>query len=429
VRASLPVRSFGWAIRMPRRRWLWAAAALAALLALARAFAPDPVLVDTALAGRGALSVTLDDDGRTRVRERYTVSAPIQGRLLRAALDPGDAVRAGETVVAEFAPVASTLLDARSRAEAQARILRAQARLREAEALRKQAEADLEFASAELARVRELREREIQPLAAVEKAEREERRATEGLRASSSGVQVARFELELARASLGEVPGKQQEGATAGKDGTLELRSPIDGIVLRIHEESARTLPAGAPILEVGNTRALEVVADYLSQDAVKIQPGMPAWIVGWGGEEETGEERTLRARVRVVEPAGFTKVSALGVEEQRVNVILDPVLLDPEGPDAQAWSALGDGYRVEVRIELWQQEAVLRVPTGALFRDGESWAAFVVDGDRALLRRVQLGRQNGLEAQVLSGLAEGERVILYPTELVREGTRVEPRT
>jgi HlyD family secretion protein len=422
VRESLPLRSFDWVARIPRRRWLWIAAGALAVLGLVRAFAPEPVLVDSALATRGPLSVTLDDDGRTRVRERYTVSAPIQGRLLRTTLDPGDPVRPAETVVAEFAPVAPTLLDARSRAEAQARILRAEARLREAEALREQAEADLKFAQAELTRARELRERDIQPLAAVEKAEREQRRATEGLRASSFGVQVARFELELARASLGEGAAPQPE-SSASKDGTLQLRSPIEGIVLRIFEESARTLPAGAPILEVGSTRALEVVADYLSQDAVKIQPGMPALITGWGGEGQGGEERVLRARVRLVEPAGFTKVSALGVEEQRVNVILDP-----DG-DPEIWSALGDGYRVEVRILLWEQQDVLRVPTGALFRDGESWAAFVIEGDRAVLRRLELGRQNGLQAQVASGLSQGERVILYPTELVRDGTTVEPRS
>jgi HlyD family secretion protein len=430
VRDSLPIRSLGWAIHMPRRRWLWIAAAALALLGLVRAFAPEPVLVDTALVARGRLAVTLDDDGRTRVRERYTVSAPIQGRLLRTTLDPGDPVRAAESVVAEFAPVAPTLLDARSRAEAQARMLRAEARMREAQALREQAEADLKFAQAELARVRELRERDIQPLAAVEKAEREERRANEGLRASSFGVQVARFELEQARASVGEGP-TAQDGA--GKDGKLELRSPIEGIVLRVFEESSRTLNAGEPILEVGNTRLLEVVADYLSQDAVKIQPGMTALIAGWGGEGQGGEERVLRARVRLVEPAGFTKVSALGVEEQRVNVVLDPdggasEAKPSEGQDAQAWAALGDGYRVEVRILLWEQENVLRVPTGALFRDGESWAVFAVEDDRAVLRRLELGRQNGLDAQVVSGLSEGDRVVLYPTELVRDGTLVEPR-
>jgi HlyD family secretion protein len=422
VRDSLPLRSLDWAARVPRRRWLWIAGAGLALLGLVRAFAPEPVLVDTGLVARKTLSVTLDDDGRTRVRERYTVSAPIQGRLLRTTLDPGDPVRAAETVVAEFAPMTPTLLDARSRAEAQARVLRAEARLREAQALREQAEADLKFTKAELARVQELRERDIQPLAAVERAERENRRASEGLRASSFGVQVARFELEQARASLGEGPAAQTE-PSARKDGTLALRSPIDGIVLRIHEESSRTLNAGEPILEVGNTRLLEVVADYLSQDGVKIQPGMPALIVGWGGETQAGEERILHALVRRVEPAGFTKVSALGVEEQRVNVVLDP-----DG-DSEAWSALGDGYRVEVRVVLWEQSNVLCVPAGALFRDGESWAAFVVDDERAVLRRLELGRQNGLDAEVVSGLVEGDRVVLYPTELVRDGTAVEPRT
>ncbi len=411
------------------RRALWIAFAALVVFLAARAFRPMPILVDVAAVERGTLRVTADDDGRTRVRERYMVSAPVDGRLLRTVLDPGDAVVANETLIAEFAPVLPHLLDARSRAEAEARLGRAEAALEQADARRAEAEAELTFAKAELERARNLVSGGIGTREALERAERDERRATSALRAAELAVQVARYELELAGASLvGPAAPAESEPRAGGNgepleaDGRLLLRSPIDGVVLRVFEESARTLLAGTPILEVGTTSALEIVADYLSQDAVKIEPGMPALVTGWGGEAAPGEEHVLRGVVRVVEPGGFTKVSALGVEEQRVNVIVDPL------GDLDEWAALGDGYRVELRIVLWEADGVSIVPTGALFREGDRWAVFVVEDGETHPRVVELGHRSGLAAEVLAGLAEGERVVLYPSELVGAGTRVDVR-
>ena len=193
----------------------------------------------------------------------------------------------------------------------------------------------------------------------------------------------------------------------------LRIRSPISGRVLRVFEESSRPLASGAPILEVGNTGSLELVADYLTQDAVRVRRGMKVFVAGWGGRDESGEERILEATVRTVEPGGFMKISALGVEEQRVNVIADPV------GDPAEWATLGDGFRVELRILLWEQSEVLRVATGALFRDREGWAVFRIEGDRAFRRSVKIGRRSALHAQVLGGLAAGDRVVLYPSDLL----------
>ncbi len=423
------------------RRFVWISLAALVVVLIVRAFRGSPVLVDVATIGRGLLRVTVDDDGRTRVRERYTISAPIQGRLLRTLLDPGDLVRAGETPVAEFVPIAPELLDARTRAEAEARTRRAEASLHEAEAREEQAEADLRYAETLLERVRELAAEGIEGKNRLDLAMRDEESARQGRRAAQFAVQVAAYELDAARASLIEATpdavGPDDTDPDEGNanpadastrsvervngDGRLLLRSPIDGTVLLVFEESARALSAGAPILEVGSIAALEVVADYLSQDAVKIRPGMEVLVEGWGGATND-DEATLRGRVRVVEPSGFTKVSALGVEEQRVNVIVDPV-----GPP-EDWAVIGDGYRVELRVVLWEEENALIVPTGALFRRGGDWSVFLVENGRARRRTIEIGRQNGLEAEVANGLREGERVILYPSDLLEDGTRIEPR-
>ncbi len=430
-----------------KRRVVWIAAGLGAIAALAYSFRPAAVIADAAVVSRGTLRVTVDDDGQTRVRERYTISAPIAGRLLRTALEPGDPVRVRETLVAEFVPVAPSLLDARSRGEAVARVSRADAAFRAGEARQAQAAADLRLAETELQRVKELRARGSLPEEALDRAVRDEMSAREGLRAAELDVEVARYERELASASLVESSAEDDEAGRTGtqpdpidvpplrteeyllvpderesESGRLLLRSPIEGTVLRVFEESARTLEAGTPILEVGNTDALEIVADFLSQDAVKVAPGMSVLVGDWGGELPDGTDRALEGRVRVVEPGGFTKVSALGVEEQRVNIVVDPV------GELAAWASLGDGYRVELRIVLWEKDDVLIVPTGALFRRGDGWAVFVVEDEYARERRVVPGRRNGLEAQVLSGLDEGERVILYPSELIRDGARIDVR-
>lgn len=430
------------------KRSIWVLIGIVVVFVLVRSFRETPVLVDVATISRGPLRVTVDDDGWTRVRERYTISAPIGGRLLRTALDPGDPVRAGETLVLEFAPVPPDLLDSRSLGEARARLRRADAAWKEAEARRAQEEIEVGYARSELERIGRLFEEGIQPRDTLDRAERDERRAAEGLRAAQLAAQVAMYELELARASLLEaspvlVPSDtvrpDEQGAAidegipveanvsaaverSAPGGRLLLRSPIDGVVLRVLEESARTMAAGTPILEVGNTASLEIVADYLSQDAVRVRPGMEALVEGWGGQLPDGREKALRGRVRVVEPGGFTKVSALGVEEQRTNIIVDP------GGDPAEWAALGDRYRVELRIVLWAEEDVLIAPTGSLFREDDTWSVFTVEEGRARRREVVLGRRNGLEAQVIEGLEEGETIILYPSELVADDTAIEAR-
>lgn len=414
------------------KRGVWICLGLVIAVLLVRAFQPVPVPVDVATIKRDTLRVTVDDDGRTRVRERYTITAPIQGRLLRANLDPGDAVQAHDTVVAEFAAVAPNLLDSRARAEAAARLSRAEAAVEQMKARSEQAAAELDLAVVELERQRQLAETKAGSAAQLDIARRNEISAREGLRAAQFAVDVARFEQQLAHASLAEPTDEEASdaapeapdyvGQAGGLGRRLRLRSPIDGRVIRVYEESARPLPAGSPLIEVGNTSLLEIVADYLTQDAVRVLPGMPVFVGGWGGEQPTGEDRVLAGRVRTVEPGGFTKVSALGVEEQRVNIIVDPT------GSSDDWAALGDGYRVELRILVWEQDDVVIVPLGALFREGESWAAFVVEDGVARQRTVELGRRSTLEAQVLGGLKVDETVVLYPSELLEDGTSVEPR-
>lgn len=413
------------------KRWLsksfWIVVAIAVVLLIVRAFAPTRVIVDTSTITRSSLRVTVQDDGRTRVRERYTISAPIQGRLLRTSLRPGDPVEAGRTTVAVFAPIAPDLLDARSREQAQKSVQRSDAALESAAARRRQAEADLVLAKQSLERARGLRDQGLEADKKRESAEHEERRAREGLRAAEFAEQVARYERDIARASLREPDSTEidrTEAAVDGseerpdRDGRLRLRSPINGTVLRVFEESARTLAPGAAILEVGNTRGLEIVGDFLSQDAVRVRPGMRVMIDGWSGERE----QVLEGRVRVVEPGGFTKTSALGVEEQRVNIVVDPT------GDAAVWAQFGDGYHVDLDVVLWEREDLTIVPVGALFRRDGDWMTFVVDAGVARARRVTIGESNGLRARVLDGLSVGDRVILYPNDLVHDGAPVEAR-
>jgi HlyD family secretion protein len=324
------------------------------------------------------MRVTVDEEGKTRVMERYLVSAPLSGRLRRIDLEPGDPVRAGQTVLASIDPADPALLDVRSRAEGEARV-------QAAEAARRLASADLEKAKV---------------------AELQAASARQSVEAAASALQVAEFELEMARAALLHT---QQAGASR----SFIVRSPIDGAVLRVFQESGGVVAAGTPLLEVADPRRLEIIVDLLSADAVKVQPGIEVVVENWGGE------KALRARVRRVEPSGFTKVSALGVEEQRVNVVID--LVDPPG----TWGSLGDGYRVETRIVIWEKEDAIKVPASAVFSRGEGFSVFVVSGGRARLRPVQIGKRNGLEAEAVDGLLENETVVLHPSDKVADGVKV----
>jgi HlyD family secretion protein len=388
------------------RKLLAAVAVVAALVAVG--FWPSARPVDTAPVARGPLRVTVDEEGETRVRERFVVSAPVAGRVLRIELEAGDPV-SRDTVVATFLPADAVPLDARSQAEARAAVAAARSTLGSARAQRQRAEAALALARSELERHRELSRQQIVSRQALEARETEARAAEEALRAADFAATTARHQLEMAEARL-----MPASAAVAGRP--LAIRSPIDGVVLKRLRESEAVVPAGEPLLELGDPHRLEIVSDLLSTDAVKVKPGARVLLEQWGGDHP------IEARVRRVEPSGFMKVSALGVEEQRVNVVMD--FEDP----LEAWSALGDAYRVEVRIVVWETDSVLRLPTSSLFRRGESWAVFAVAGGRATLRNVAVGRRNGSHAEVVSGLEEGATVVLHPSDTLEDGSRVTRR-
>jgi HlyD family secretion protein len=394
--------------RTYRRLVLAGVAAAALIVGLVLAWMPEPVSVDLGVVKRGPLEVTVDEDGRTRVKDRYVVSAPLGGTLARTALRAGDPVRRGD-VVARVVPAASPLLDSRARAEAEARVSAARAALRRAGTEVTRARAARDFARREAERHRSLLEAGAAAPQAAEQAELAERMRSEDLASAEFGRRVAASEVDLARAAL-----LRLDAPRAG-DG-FEVRSPIDGRVLRVVQESEAVVQSGTPLMEIGDPRALEVVADVLTADAVEIRPGAAARIERWGGEA------ALRGHVHRVEPSAFTRVSALGVEEQRVNVILD---LDDE---PARWATVGDGYRVEARIVVWQADGVLQVPAGAVFRHDGAWAVYAVEDGRARLRPVGIGRRNAARAQVTEGLREGEAVVVYPSDTMDDGVRVEGR-
>ena len=390
-------------------KFLAGAVLLTALLVMA--FWPKPAAVDLVRAERGALQVTLDEEGETRVHRRFVVSAPVAGRVDRIELEPGNPVVRGRTVVARFSPADPAPLDARSRAEAEATVKAAEAAVGRARAERERAAAEDRLAQSELGRTRALVEKQVAARQTLESAESQARTAEEVLRAADFAVAGAEYELAVARARL--LSGSSAAGETRPP---IVLLAPIDGVVLKRLRESEAIVPPGEPLLELGDPRQLEVVADFLSTDAVRIHPGDPVRIERWGGEGE------LHGRVRRVEPSGFMKVSALGVEEQRVNVIID--FADP----FEAWKRLGDGYRVEVRVVVWQADSVLKIPTSSLFRRGDGWAVFAAENGRARLRPVDVGERNGAEAEVLAGLSEGEAVVIHPSDTLQDGGRVTVR-
>ena len=388
------------------RRVLISAAVIAGLLALA--LWPRAVPVDIGAVTRGELVVTVDDEGMTRVRDRFVVSSPVGGRVLRIELEPGDAVKRGQ-VVARVRAEAAPLLDERSRAEAQAAVDRARAALGRAQAEEQRARATLAQLQRELARVRELAKDRVVSSQELETREADVRVAEATLNAAVFAVRAAISELQGALARLTPTN-------TNAIGRVVSVTAPVDGVVLKRMRESESIVPPGDPLLEIGDPAQLEIVSDLLSTDAVRVRPGARTIVEQWGGD------KTLDARVRRVEPAGFTKISALGVEEQRVNVILD--FVDPSA----AWASLGDAYRVEVRIVIWEASNVLKVPTSALFRERDRWAVYRFDAGRAQRTVVELGHQAAQEAEVKSGLSDGARVILHPGDAITDGARVTER-
>ena len=373
---------------------------------------PSPVPVDIGTIGRGDLEVTVEDDGITRIREVYVVSAPTTGKMLRAPREVGDEVVAGETVVAVLQPTEPGFLDARTRRVNEAEVEAARAAVTLADAQVRQTRSQLEFARADLRRASELAQREAISARSLDKAQLDVVSSEAAVASALATLEVRRREVESARARLIQ-PGQAGQESEAC---CISVRTPVSGRVLKVVAESEQVVQAGAPLVELGNPADLEIAVDLLSRDAVRVRPGAPARIEGWGGSV------TLNARVRRIEPVAFTKVSALGIEEQRVKTVLD--FTDPTA----AWERLGYGYRVVPRITVWSGSDLLQVPLGALFRSGAGWAVFVVVENRACIRPVEIGERNLHAARVLGGLEAGDRIVLHPSDRIRDGSRVEPR-
>ena len=384
--------------------------ALAALLAVVL-LRPQPLVVETARVTRGPLEVTVGHEGRTRVKDRYLVSAPLAGRLQRLPLKAGDVVEAGKTLVAVIEPTDPELLNPRSLAEAAARVKAAEAEVARAGSEADQARIRLEFAERELTRLNKTRPSGAVSQADLELAEQRERTAREAIRSTQFAGQVAEFELEQAKAALDVV----QPAAGSAPKPRFEITAPISGRVFRVFEESATVVSPGTRLLELADPAQLEIEVDLLTTDAVRVSPGTRMIVEQWGGPQP------LEARVRMVEPSAFTKVSALGIEEQRVNVIAD--FTSP----ADQLALLGDGFRVEARLVVQSMEQALKVPAGAVFRHGEGWAVFVHANGRAVLRPVSTGLRNDLDVEIRAGLEEGEEAVLYPNDLITDGVRVRP--
>ncbi len=377
---------------------------------IAYGLAPRAELVESAPVVRGPLQVSIIEEGKTRVIDRYRISAPVGGYLRRTNLDVGDEVEAGQAIL-RMDPVPSSVLDPRSRAEMQARIAAASAAVETAREQTESAEAELGYRETELARIRQLAAAGIVPADRLDQTETEERKAAAALRSARFQVEVAEHELDAARATL-RYSAAQGAGVPAE---TVVMLAPVAGRVLKVFQESEGIVNAADPLLEIGNPAALEVEVEVLSSDAVAIAEGSRVLLERWGGEGP------LEAQVRRIEPVAFTKVSALGVEEQRVLAILG-IVSPPE-----VWRSLGDGYRVEARFIVWEEENVLKVPNTALFRVGADWAVFRIEAERAVLCRVEIGHRSSLESEILRGLQEGDEIVAHPGEGVEEGSRIQP--
>ena len=383
------------------------AAGLVVLLVLG--LRPSPVLVDVERLERGPLTVAVQAEGRARVMDRHVLSAPVAAHSRRVGLDVGDRVDVGDLVVM-LDPLPSPVLDVRTVAQARAQVAAAESGLATAEREKEAAQSRARFAAAEHLRLRSLMQDGFVSASQVELAAAEAERAYALFQSAEFRVETARHELEAARTALEFAGGETDESAP------LSVRAPVPGYVLARHYESARVLQAGEPIIEIGDPARLEVVADVLSADAVRIRPGMPVELAHWGGEP------TLRGEVRRVEPVAFTRVSALGIDEQRVNVIVE--IRSPR----EEWERLGHGYRLDARFLLWHEDDTLQAPVSAVFRVDGAQAVFVLDNGRASLRRVEAGRRGGLRVQVLAGLDEGEEVIVHPPRELTDGDRVRRR-
>jgi len=403
------------------KRTAWAIVVATGLAGLVWFAWPQPVLVDLAAVARGPMEVTVDDDGKTNVRHIYTVSAPIAGKLLRishplgeegVSVHVGDQVTANQTVVALMQPTSPGFIDVRSREEAQAAVAAAEAYVKYTQSEVRRLEAAVAFYRTELGRSQALARTQSVSIQALDKAKFDAETNEAALTSAKAQVDVWEGVRRTLAARLID-----PSTALTPTDPIccVQIRAPVTGRVLKIIQESEGVVQAGTPLLEIGDPVDLEIVADLLSTDAVQIKPGSPVRIDGWGGPP-------IQGRVTRVDPAGFLKVSALGIEEQRVRVTID--FVDPP----EAWSSLGHDFRVVVHVTTWNAQDVLQVPVSALFRKGEDWAVFTVKGGRTHSTRIEIGHRNNRMAEIVAGLSEGDRVVLHPSDRISEGTSVSER-
>lgn len=408
-------------MKWKRRIW-WVLIAACIGAGLFYGFRPQPAQVEVSRVALGPMQLTVEEEGKTRLRNRYVVSAPVAGFARRLRWKVGDAVSAGEAV-AVLEPMRPVVLDPRTREQSEARVRAAEAavaavesRVRAAEEQIRAAQADQSYWRGQLQRDESLHKSGDLPAERIEKTRTELRRVDAAVSGAEFAAKAVRADVENARAELAAARAalaNSSPGVRGGAGELVTVTAPVAGRVVRVIHESEGVVTPGQPLVELGNARALEVEVELLSADAVRVGPGTRVILTRWGGE------RPIEARVRTVEPAGFTKVSALGVEEQRVRVISD--IVSPE----QEWQRLGDGYRVDASFVLWEGAKVLHVPASALFRLDSGWAVFVAADGFARRKPVEVGHRNGLSAEVLKGLEEGELVVTHPDDSVTDGREV----
>jgi HlyD family secretion protein len=392
-----------------KQKAIWIGISALTALALVWLLRPEAVPAETARITRGAFDRTVDEQAKTRVRNHYIISTPLAGTVERITLIEGDSIKPGETI-AVLHPTEPSLLDARTRSELEGRLAAARAAREHADAGVAKAQAELAQARTDLERTTKLAAQNLVATAKVETDTLMVSLKEKEVEAARAGVHVADHDIDVARAALSRASG----GATTGL--AWLIRSPVQGRLVRVMQVSEATLGVGVPLVEIADAADLEVVVEVLTADAAQVKPGARVDLTNWGGAG------ALEGRVRRIEPLAFTKISALGVEEQRVNVIVDILTPPSERP------SLGEGYRVDARISTYHNDNALRVPTGALFRSGDRWSVYSLTADgRARLTAVEIGQRNSADAELLKGLAEGDRVVVYPSDAIRDGTRIAP--
>lgn len=396
-----------------RRVIFWGVIGIILLGGLTYTFWPRAIYVDMIELKLKNFKLSITEEGKTQVHDMYTLSAPVTGYLRRIVLEVGDPVSINETVVAQIEPIDPAFLDPRSEAQAKADIQAAESAQDLAQAEVSQAQAELEFAQAEFKRMRDLQSKGSVSVQELDNANRVYKTRRAALATAQAGLQMRSYELQRVKATLLS-PRNTLEAHYSCE--CLDIKSPVDGTILKVLNKSEGVVNVGTPLLEIGNPKDLEVIVELLSTDAVKVEPGLHVYITNWGGEGD------LSGRVTRVEPIGFTKYSALGIEEQRVNVVIS--LSNPESE----WKRLGHGYQVGVEIVLIEKENLLTVPLTALFREEGDWATYVNASGRAQLRRIEIGEKNTFDAEVLAGLSENDWVVLHPDNRMADGVRIASR-